>query len=356
MANWYTTREAVKTAARVNGVGVNAIIDNAIKGRSLEIDQVMRRFFIPRTETRYYEWPPRLAFARRSRATVLNLDQDLISITTLQTQAQDSSPTTISSSDYFLEPNNQGPPYDRVEINTSSTAALAAGDTSQRSLSVLGLWGYSNDTRAAGTVVSGLAGSSSATSMVVSDGSLVDVGSTLIIDSEQIFVTERSAAALDSVLIDGALAASLSEVSITVDSGHGIGDGETIMVDSEKMSVTSSTATVLTVTRAHDGTAVAAHSDDTAIQVFRTLTIVRGVNGTTAATHANSTAITVSVPPANISELCLAETLAMVAQHTSSWGRNVGTGEGSREFLGRNLGALRENARGLYQRYRSAAI
>ena len=110
MANWYTTLESVKRAGNIYGTSKDAQLGRIIESVSRQIDNTTRRFFIPKTETRLYRWSPE----QPSRSYILWLDQGLISVTTLQTKAQDSSPTTVSSSDYFLEPNNDGPPYNRI--------------------------------------------------------------------------------------------------------------------------------------------------------------------------------------------------------------------------------------------------
>uniref|UniRef100_A0A6M3XQC0 Putative tail protein n=1 Tax=viral metagenome TaxID=1070528 RepID=A0A6M3XQC0_9ZZZZ len=356
MANWLTTREAVKRTGSINGDSQDAIIDRIIEAQSRQIDRVTRRFFIPRTETRLYRWPPILSFGRYSRSIVLWLDQDLLSVTTLQTKAQDASPTTIAATDYFTEPNNLGPPYDRIEIDQSSDAAWESGDTPQRSISVTGSWGYGNDTRSAGTVSSGLASDAAATSMVCSDSSLIGVGNTLLIGTEQIFVKDKINAALAAILIDGALTATQSQVTVTVDTGHGLVAGEVIMVGSERMYIEAVSTNDLTVVRAYDGSVLAAHANDTTVHVFRTLTIERGINGTTAAVHANAAAISVYEPPFDIVDWCVAEVLAAYAQHSAHWGRVAGTGEGAREFATRSLGGVRKDMIGRYQRLRMASI
>ena len=351
MANWLCTREQVKRAGSINGAVQDDRVDRLIEAASQRLERAMRRFFIPRTETRLFRWPP----PQPSRGSVLWLDQDLIAITTLQSEAQNSSPTTIASSDFFLEPNNTGPPYNRIELDRSSAAAFQSGDTPQRSISVLGRWGFSEDTLSVGTVASGLSSSSSATSMVCSDGGLIDVGDTLLIESEQIFVIERVNAALGTVKIDGALTANIAE-DVTADASHGILAGEVIQVDSEKMFVESVSGTTLSVVRAYDGSVLAAHSNDTAIHTFRTLTIERGVNGTTAATHANATVISKYEPPFDINEICRADVLAAFAQEGASWGRVVGTGDGAREFSARDLAGRRDEVIKSYKRLRSAVI
>lgn len=351
MASWLIGRRAVKRAANINGEVQNARVDRIIEAVSRDIERQTRRLFIPRTETLTYRWP---TYAT-GPSDILYLDQDLISVTTLKTRAQNTTPTTIAATDYFLEPNNTGPPFDRIEIDSSSTAAFESGDTSQRSIEVIGSWGYSADTRSAGTVSSGLASDATVTEMVCSDSSLIDVGDTLLIESEQIFVVDNKNAALGSVLINGALTADKAE-SVTADGSHGIVAGEVILIDSERMYVESVSTNVLSVVRAYDGTTLASHSDDTAIHTFRTLTIERGVNGTTAATHANATAILVYEPPFDVTQLALAESIAMWHQESAGWGRTVGTGDGAVEFTSRDLASMRKDVLMGYRRVREAAI
>lgn len=352
MSNWYTTREAVKRAGRINGVLSDLRIDRIIESCSRQIDLSTRRFFIPKTETRLFRWPPR----QTSLLTVLWLDQDLLSVTTLQSEAQNTSPTTIASSDYFLEPNNQGPPYDRIEIDLSSTAAYQAGDSPQRSISVAGSWGYTSNTRSGGTVASGLDSDATATTMVCSNAGLIGVGDTLLIQSEQLFVSERDFAARGSILLNGALTSNQSNVTVTVDGSHGIVAGETIRVESEQMYVVSVATNDLTVIRAYNGSVLAAHNDDTAVHINRTLTVERGVNGTTAAVHADATAITPYEPPLDIQSLCLGETLAMFAQEEAQWGRAVGPGDSAREFTTLDLAARKHRTVGYYSRVRVATV
>ena len=353
MPNWYATRESVKRAIRTSGNENDESIDRLIEATSRDVDNLTHRWFIPKTQTRTFKWP-----SSAGAGDVLYLDADLISVTTLQTKAQDTSPTTISSSDYFLEPNNSAPPYNRIEIDDSSSASFEGGDTAQRSISVNGSWGFSNDTLSVGTVSSGLASDAAATSMVCSNGSLlsgINVGDTLLIESEQLFVSEKTSAALDSILIDGVLTADKSE-NVTVDSGHGINIGEVIKIDSEEMFVRSTTATVLTVERAYNGTTLASHTNNTAVHIFRTLTVTRGVNGTTAATHANSTAITAYRAPAPIRQLVVAMTVAAFTQEGAAYGRTVGAGDGAMEITGRELQHLQNRVTESYMRPREYTI
>ena len=352
MSNWYTSRETVKRAGNLIGDDQNSAVDRQIEAASREFDRSTRRYFIPRTEARTYRWPNRRGVGR-----VLWLDQGLISVTTLKTQAQNTSPTTVSASDFFLEPNNSGPPYNRIEIDLSSTAAFEAGDTPQRSIEVTGSWGYTANTRSVGTVASGLSSDATVTEFVCSNASVIDVGDTLLIENEQIFVSDRSFAALGSVLVnDASITSSMSDNTITLDGSHGVVAGEIIRLDAEEILVRSVATNVITVERAYNGTLLAAHSNDTAVNISRTLTIERGVNGTTAATHANATAISKYEPPSDISRLIIAQSLAMFSQEGAHYGRTVGIGDGAAQFDSKDLASLEKRTSAFYRRSRQAAI
>ncbi len=358
MANWYISRERFKSAASISGGQFNDAVDRVIEASSRDIDRWTRRHFIPKTQTRLYRYPQR----RSGLATVLWVDQDLLSVSTLQTQAQNTSPTTISASDYFLEPANPEPDgnsrYNRIEIDESSTAAFEAGDTPQRSISVAGSWGWSNATQSAGSVDDSGGISSSDTTLIVSDASVCDVGDTLLIDSEQIFVSGRDFAARGSILLNmgSNLAATNATTTVTIDGSHGIVAGEVIRIDSEQMYVISVSTNDLTVVRAFDGSVLASHNDDAAIHVNRTLTIERGMNGTTAASHSDSATITRYRPDADIARWALAEALATWHQEHSGWGRSIGTGDAATELTGRELTQLRQSMVGYYRRAREGVI
>ena len=334
MANWLISREQVKRAGGLSGSSLNARIDNIIEGVSTSLENELHRKFLSRIETRLYPWPPKDTGPRWE----LKLDQWLISVTTLQTMAQNTTPTTIVAADYFLEPVNLGPPYTRIEIDLSSTAAFESGDTPQRSISVLGSWGYNNATKSAGTVASGLASDAAATSMVLSDATLVDVGDTILIESEQLFVTERTNATSGATL-SSSKSALQSETTIDVNDGTAFNVNEVILIDSERMEITSITSNNLTVLRAVDGSTLAAHDSGKAVHVFRTLTVERANNGTTAATHANSTAITKYLIPFDVQSVARGLAIAQFHQENSGYARTIGTGDGAVELQGIDLGS-----------------
>lgn len=361
MSDWLTSREAVKTAAELSGDLNNPTIDRLIEAASRRIERWSRRRFLPETKTRLYRWP-----SSNGQRTKLYLDADLISVTTLQSEAQNTTPTTIASTDYFLEPNNSNPPYYVIEIDESSTAAFQSGDTAQRSISVLGSWGYSADTRSLGLVDDPSGITSSETTLIVKDGSLitgVSVGDTLLIGSEQVFVVDKDFLALNpdaggAILLDmaGNLAAEIATTTVTLDASHSVVAGEVIRINTEQMYVLRVATNDLTVVRAFNGSILAAHTNNDAIDVARSLTIERAVNGTTAATIADNAAVSKYEVPTNIQEWCIAEVITTLHQESAGWGRSVGAGEGAREVTGREIEAYRTNMIAQYQRSRSGAI
>ena len=125
MGNWYVSREAVKLAANINGADQDSRLDRIIEDVSLMIRRATRVRFIPITQTRVYRWPRRSV--GQGRTTELWVDEWLLSVSELLTRAQDSTPTTISSSDFFLEDVNEGPPFLRIEMDLSSSAAFEGG-------------------------------------------------------------------------------------------------------------------------------------------------------------------------------------------------------------------------------------
>jgi hypothetical protein len=341
---WYTSREATKAAVRIDGAQINALVDAKVEAASEDIERLLGRRFIPYTATKQYRWPS----TRNRNAYCLELDEDLIAVTAL-TKATDDA-TAIAAADYFLEPVNTGPPYDRIEIDLSSSEYFTWEDTPQRAVRVTGRWGYGEDTKAAGVLENAIT-DAAATTLDVLDASKVNVGDTLKIDSEQLFVSERSTFDTTADLND-TLTAGVNDVTVTVTDGTKVKQGEVILIDSEKMLVESITGNNLTVQRAYDKSVLAAHSGaGVNVYAYRTLTVVRGINGTTAATHLDAAAITKFAPPADIVELCTAEAVAKLQQDRSGWTGQMGGGEGNVNVQPLDVSELRKQIMAKYRRW-----
>ena len=306
MANWYCTLDDVRELLEREGDGRDAAIGMAIAAVSRDVDSligVRAGAFIPETAARSYRWPQNRASLHRDLSTLF-LDEWLISLSALTSENQGN--TIDFASDAFLEPGNYGPPYTKIEIDQAATAATArfgAATTPQRAILATGSWGLELNTIGAGNL-NGAIADAVATSVAVTDGSKVAVGHTVLIDSEQMFVS-----AIDFVDIgqngSGTMTAAKSDQTVTLGGAptDAVVIGEILRRDSEQMRVTGITsATIFTVERAVNGSTLAAHSDADDVFVRRTLTVERGVNGTTAAAQSDDAAITRFVIPAQVRE------------------------------------------------------
>jgi hypothetical protein len=353
---FYCTREEVQDAFDVREAAHrSAQIDSAIASASDDIDGWLNRHkhgLAPTTATRYFDWPQRDSAAHR-----LWLDEnELASVTTFTAGG-----TVIASTDYFLEPVNSGPPYSYVEIDLSSSASLAAGATTQRAIEILGVFGINNDTKAAGALENAIS-STSTTTVDVTRGDIVGVGSVLNCESERMLVTGKQA--LDSTQnLGSAMNALKNDVVVDVSDGTLFFVGELILIDSERMRIVDITGNNLTVIRGYDGSTLAAHLIAADVYVYRRLTVERGALGTTAATHADTTAVTVWAVPSLVRDLARAETITRLEQEFSAYGARVYSDEAERDssgtevVSGRGLTDLRKSCARRYKRkFRKRAI
>lgn len=346
----YTTRERVKAAVDVkNSVRANEQIDRAIRDASRSVERLCRRTFYPRIATRTFDAP----HPDRPTPGVLWLggDAELIELLTLSTGG-----TTIATADVKLYPSG-GPPYTRLELSRATAlTAFGGGPTGQQDISLRALFGWDDSQTPAGEV--GAAGITSfATTLDVTDGSLIGVGSLLSVDDERLLVTERRSAAT-GLTSTTALTDKMSAITVTLSGTTGAPDpGEMILIDGERMLVQDRTGAELYVTRAVDGTVLATHTIGAAVHAYRTLVVERGAAGTTAAVHLAGADITTYVPPAAIEGLVVAESLNQIAQENSAYARVVGAGEGQREARGAGLADKRKRVRTEFgRRVRMGAI
>lgn len=312
----YTTREIVKRALDIGETARNnKNIDRCIEAAARSVDGLCHRIFYPRIDTKYFDWP------NEQRAEPWRLwldDTELISITSLS-----SGGTTIPSSNYNLESSRVGPPYNRLEVNIGTSSAFSSGSTYQRAISITGLWGYTNDEFAVGTVTEALDASETGVDVDAATSSEVGVGSIIRIDSERMVVTNRAQLNTSQTLGGSGLTNVKNDISITVADGTQFAADELITIDSERMMIVEITGNTLTVIRAYDGSTLAAHSNGAAIYAPRTLTVLRGQLGTTAAAHNSGTTINMWSPPAGVRALNTAEAIHQLMQEQTGWFRTM---------------------------------
>lgn len=329
---WHCSREDVMARGDIKLTArMVTQVDDAIEAATRDVEKRMHRIFYPRIETHRFDWPS----SQYATTWRLWLDQhELISVTTLT-----SGGTVIAASDFFLYPDS-GPPYNRVEIDLDSTAAFSSGDTYQRAVEILGLYGYNDDSKPAGALAAAVS-STSTTTVDVTNSAVIGVGDLIKVDSERMIVTGK---AMQDTTINtaSALTATANNQSLPVSDGSGFTVGEVLLLDSERVRIDDIAGNTLTVTRSWDGTALAAHNTGIDVYAPRRLTVERNAVGTTAATHTISTAITKWPAPGPVKRLTIAEAQTTLAQESVAWARLIGTGEHAREAGAKGLKDARE--------------
>lgn len=347
MSVFYCTVEDVTDALEEKASAYDLVaIKRAIAGATDDVDDVAQLAsgaFRPITATRYYHWPVDPQTTKYYRLW-LEANQ-ILSIDTLS-----SGGSTITN--FFLEPQDYGPPYNRIEIDISSSDSfdVAATGTPQRAITVTGSWAGCPDTQeSAGTLNGSI--SDSVASLVVSDGSLVGIGDHLIIESERLIVTARSWSAVSGGDTAAGLTASAADRTLTVADGTLYAEGELILVDSERLKIVDIAGNNLTVLRAQDGSVLATHSTATTVYARRTLTVTRGAQGSTAAAHTDGVAITRHVVPGAVRELAVAHSVATLLAERRGYAKQAGpASSGGVKMEPMSLNELRERVSCTYGR------
>ena len=183
----------------------SAPIKTILESQSRLIDDyVAMGSFGPRTETRYYDIgsgslrDSKQVIVDTTSSDVLGLNSAyrssivfnswLLSATTVTSYKatdRDSSETLVEgyNQDYWLMPYNENPKYE-MKLNEDTAKAFYGG---QQTLSVLGNWGYTNDTVLVTTADA--VASTTATSVSVSSASGFSIAQTMLIDTEQMYIT-----------------------------------------------------------------------------------------------------------------------------------------------------------------------
>ncbi|MFG2913353.1 hypothetical protein ACGF0D_10740 [Kitasatospora sp. NPDC048298] len=336
----YCTREDVKQALDLKETArSNGAVDRAIQAATEPIEALCHRVFHPVVATRYFDWPDQ--YARPWRLWLD--DSELINLTSIS-----SGGVPIPTDRINLEPNRNGPPYNRVEIQLDTNSAFGGGSTPQRDITITGLWaGCPNRESPAGTVTAAV--NDTATVLIVSSAAAIGVGHVLRIGTERLLVTDRAMTSTGQTL-QAPLTAAKNAETLTVPDGSAFAVDEVLLLDAERMRITDIAGNTLVVDRAWDGTTLAAHTAPV-IYASRALTVARGALGTTAAAIAQGAPVQRWNPPAAVRALAIAEAVTTLLQESSGYARTTGVGTTSRQVgggtvakttYGTGLDALRE--------------
>lgn len=330
---WFATREDVRAALSAASTACDdAAVDRALDAATQSVIDLCQRDFAPVLATRYKDWPN----AQTAPAWRVWLDRDeLISATTVV-----SGGVTIPPTDYWLEPANSGPPYNRIETRLDRPSAYSSGDTHQRSLAISGLFGHSDVQATAGTLTGAI--NTTVTSLTLSEP--VGVGTLLSVGAERMVVTGKKLAYTGQTL-QTPLAAQKNAVQADVEDGTAYVIGDVLTLGPERMLVRNIAGNTLTVDRSYDGTLLDSHSG-TPIWAPRLLTVQRAAAGTTAAPAADGTTVTRWVPPGLAQALTVAEAMCTLLSEQAGYARTVrsqaGTGTRSVAAVTAELTDLRE--------------
>lgn len=328
----YATRDAVKRALEIRDTArASDQIDRLLQASRVSIDGSLHRTFYPRLGTIKRDWPTTNA----PTPWRIWLDADeLVSVTSLV-----SGGVSIPTNSLILYPYS-GPPYNRVEIDISTSSTFTVGSTHQNSIVISGVLGYSLTLSSVGGLVAAI--NDSVTSVTVPNGALVGVGDLIKIGDEYLLVSERGW--VDSTQnLQTPLTASAANTTVAVSTGSAFSSGEVVLLDSERMLIVDVAGNNLAVKRAWDGSALAGHSGSD-VYVSRLMTVARGVVGSTAASHLITAAIDRWVPPPLLTQLNIAEALNAIEQEQSAYARVVGSGDNAFEARGAGLLDVRDRA------------
>ena len=350
----YATREQVMTAMDVQYTAyASAKIDRALQTFARQIEKKCQRpgGLYPSLRTLYWDWPD---VSQRTSWRLWVEPDNAISLVSLTSGGTTISGAYLAAGDGTTS--GVGPPYNQIQLDRSLSSAFGGGSTPQRNVTG-SLWtGWNDEQEPAGALGAAIS-STSATTLQVTNGAAVGVGDLLIVDSERFVVTDR-AMVTTTQTITADVASATSTVSVSVSSGAAFAGGETILIDSERMRIVDISSNTLTVKRAWDGSALAAHTSGATIYAPRLLTVTRGATGTTAATHLIAATVYRWTPPPEVQTLNLSEALNQLQQESAGMARQIGEGEFAREVGGRGLADLRKQVYGteLRRRARSWAV
>ena len=182
--NSYGNLATLKTQLGITGTGEDTPLLQSLEMASRSIDTFCNRHFFTKSETRQF----------RGSGNRLFLNADLLSVTTLTTLKDDrSTDKTWATTDYELFPlGDTVYPKEWIELADNTSAGSFASGI-KRGVQIAGLFGYGNGNSStpylsATTTNDGSFGASD-TDFTATAGANLNIGETLLIDSEQMYIT-----------------------------------------------------------------------------------------------------------------------------------------------------------------------
>lgn len=334
----YCTREDVQRALNIaDAPRLNGIVDRCVASGARDLEGQLHRKFYPETKTVKFDQPH----------DGVNLWLYELELAAAPTQVLSAGAQMLETEDYFLRPKS-GPPYRWIEAAYNAVVFWQSTATPQAAISITSdSWNYPTTTISATTL--GATITSGAGTLTLTDSSAVGVGALILIDSERMIVSDKTMSSTTAT-ITADVASSKSVVTLTVSNGALINPGEMILIDSERMQVDYVAGNTVTVTRAVNASALAAHTSGATVYAPRTATVLRGQLGTDAASHTSGATISRLAAPSMIRDLNLAYAVVGTEQALGGYAQTVGAGATARDSPGRDLGKLLDDAYTTYGR------
>ncbi len=187
--NLYTTLESMKTALDIAlaKTTYDAILLEYIEGASRRCDDVCGRRFYVETDTRDVSgW----GVLDRRKVLYLPVD-DLLTVTSVGVDTERDltfdGDTLVENTDYYLSPRNVFPRTALYKHPTGTKTLFAMWDPYLR---IVGSWGYgANVSPWDATAVTGTVADTTTTTLTLSADDVIAVGHTILVESEQMYVT-----------------------------------------------------------------------------------------------------------------------------------------------------------------------
>lgn len=187
MAYAYVGLATLKSALGITDTADDARLRGVLEGVARQIDGDVGRTFRVVSATRYLT---------PGSTEVLLLDRDLVGLTSLKSDEGGDGvfETTWASSDYLLAPYNapaDEEPYWRIETAPGGAQSFPVA---QRSVEIVGRWSWWQELVSTTTLAEDL--DTTETAVDVTSAASLEVGQTILTDSEQMYITGISSATL----------------------------------------------------------------------------------------------------------------------------------------------------------------
>lgn len=170
-----------RTGLNITGTSSDALLLQMAEAASRSVDDYTGRRFYVQVATRYYDGSGRSHL-------LLPPGDDLLAVTSLKLDENGDRTyeLTLTSSDYYLWPDN-GLPKLRIDLDQVNGQRFRFA-RQRRLIEITGSWGYADDRQTIGALVSG-AHNATTTTLTTTSATGMAIGLTLLIGSEQLYVT-----------------------------------------------------------------------------------------------------------------------------------------------------------------------